>query len=230
MAEISIIIPTLNEQEGIEHFLQPLQLLRPHCELILVDGGSDDNTIALAQPYVDEVLYSGSGRAIQMNVGAAMASAPLFLFLHADTLLPENALQQIEYANKNHYLWGRFDVNLTGKHILLKLVSTLMNSRSRYTGIATGDQALFIQKSLFETLDGFADIALMEDIELSTRLKKQAKPYCSKSKVITSGRRWIEFGVIKTISLMWWLRLRYFLGADPEHLAQLYKKGKFWIT
>ena len=227
MADISIIIPVLNEQAGIESFLHALQALRPHCELLLVDGGSDDNTVALAQPYVDDIVFSDAGRAIQMNIGAAMATSPILLFLHADTYLPDNVLEQISCAI-NHHRWGRFDVKLTGEPIILIVVAWLMNIRSRWTGIATGDQAIFVEKSLFEQLNGFADISLMEDIELSTRLNKLAKPYCSKSKVFTSGRRWINFGVFKTISLMWWLRLQYFLGASPERLVQLYQKGNFW--
>jgi len=228
MAQISIIIPVLNEQAGIEAFLQSLQSLRPQCELIVVDGGSDDNTVALTHPYVDDVIHTEQGRAIQMNVGAVTASAPILLFLHADTYLPENAISQIRQAIDEGYHWGRFDISLTGQHSLLKLIACLMNIRSRLSGIATGDQAIFVTKELFEQQGDYKHIALMEDIDLSARLKQVCKPFCSRSKVISSGRRWISFGVIKTIVLMWWLRFRYFSGAKPESLAKLYKTGKFW--
>lgn len=228
MAALSIIIPVLNEQAGIESFLQALQVLRPECELIVVDGGSSDNTVALSQPYVDDIVCATQGRAVQMNIGAAMASAPALLFLHADTFLPDDVLKQIQTAFNNNYDWGRFDVKFSDKHCLLRLVASFMNIRSRLTGMTTGDQAIFIQKAVFETLNGFSDIPLMEDIELSSRLKQHSKPYCSRSKVQTSARRWLNFGIIKTILLMWWLRLRYFIGTEPQLLAILYREGKFW--
>jgi len=228
MAELSIIIPTLNEEVGIITFLTKLQVLRPQCELIVVDGGSDDETVALAESYVDDVIKSAQGRAIQMNVGAAMASAPILLFLHADTYLPDDAVERVHYALNEGYHWGRFDIKLSGKHKMLSIIAWLMNIRSRWTGIATGDQAMFVKKSLFDQIGGFTDIVLMEDIALSAKLKEKGKPSCLRSKVISSGRRWLNFGVIKTILLMWWLRLRYYLGTDPVDLEQLYRKGQFW--
>jgi len=228
MADISIIIPTLNEEVGITLFLTKLQALRPQCELIVVDGGSEDETANLAEPYVDDVVKSGKGRSTQMNVGAAMATAPIVLFLHSDTYLPEGAIEQIHHAINKGYSWGRFDIKLSGKARMLTIVAWLMNRRSRWTGIATGDQAIFVEKSLFDQVGGYADIALMEDIELSGKLKQVSKPYCSSKKVTSSGRRWMSFGVFKTISLMWYLRLRYFFGADPTELAKLYRKGLFW--
>ncbi len=228
MPDISIIIPTLNEEVGIITFLTKLQVLRPQCELILVDGGSDDETTTLAAAYVDDVIKADKGRSIQMNVGTAMASAPIVLFLHSDTYLPDDAIEQIQYAMSKGYRWGRFDISLSGKAKMLGIVAWLMNKRSRWTSIATGDQAIFVEKSLFEQVGGYADIALMEDIELSAKLKQVSKPYCSRKKVTSSGRRWLSFGIFKTIRLMWWLRLRYFLGADPIELEQLYRKGLFW--
>ncbi len=227
MTEISIIIPSLNEEAGIVAFLSPLQALRPQCELILVDGGSIDNTVNLAQDYVDKLINAKAGRAKQMNEGAAVANAPILLFLHADTVLPDDAIEQIQHAVKLGYQWGWFNITLTG-HYLLSVVAWLMNKRSRLTGISTGDQTLFIDKTSFTELGGFADISLMEDIELTSRLKKRGQAYCILSKVISSGRRWLKFGIIKTILLMWSLRLRYFFGASPNELEQLYRKGQFW--
>lgn len=228
MADISIIIPTYNEEVGIITFLTKLQALRPECELIVVDGGSEDDTVSLVEPLVDDVVRSDKGRGLQMNVGAAMASAPILLFLHADTYLPKDAVEHIHQAMNKGFQWGRFDIKLSGKSVILSLVAWMMNKRSCWTGIATGDQALFVEKELFEKLGGYADIALMEDIELSSKLRKHHKPYCIKNKVISSARRWLSFGVVKTILLMWWLRLRYFLGTDPTDLEQLYRKGRFW--
>jgi len=228
VADISIIIPTLNEEVGITPFLTKLQALKPQCELIVVDGGSEDETVSLAEPYVDDAVKSDKGRSTQMNVGAAMATAPIVLFLHSDTYLPNDAIEQIHHAINEGFRWGRFDIKLSGKARMLTIVTWLMNRRSRWTGIATGDQAIFVEKSLFDKVGGYADIALMEDIELSGKLKAVSKPFCSRKKVTSSGRRWLSFGVFKTISLMWWLRLRYFLGADPTLLEQLYRKGIFW--
>ena len=225
---ISIIIPTLNEQAGIADFLAELQPLRSQCELILVDGGSVDNTVALAENQVDHIVLSEQGRAMQMNAGAKIATAPMVLFLHADTFLPTDALEQIQQAMTTNHQWGRFDIRLTGKHIMLPIISWFMNKRSCWTGIATGDQGIFVDKNLFDKVGRFPAIALMEDIALSKKLKQIGKPYCSHSKVISSGRRWLKFGVFKTIALMWWLRLRFFLGVCPNTLAQQYREGRFW--
>jgi len=228
MTDISIIIPTLNEEVGIITFLTKLQALRPQCELIVVDGGSDDETVRLAEPHVDDVIKSDKGRATQMNVGVAMASAPIVLFLHADTYLPDDVIEQINRATNKGHKWGRFDIKLSGRSKILTIVSWLMNKRSRWTGIATGDQAIFVEKEAFDQVGGYADIALMEDIELSGKLKEVSKPFCSAKKVTSSGRRWMSFGVFKTICLMWWLRLRYFFGTEPAELEKLYRKGLFW--
>jgi len=226
--KISIIIPTLNEALGLRPFLTELQALRSQCELIVVDGGSDDDTIMIAEEYVDDVVKTQQGRAIQMNTGAAMASTPLLWFLHADSRLPDNAINAIDQAIHQGYQWGHFDIKLSGKSIWLSIIVWMMNRRARWTGIATGDQALFVDKQLFEQLDGFADISLMEDIELCSRLKNLSKPYCIQAKLITSSRRWIRFGIVKTVLLMWWLRLQFYYGVSPKKLEYLYRKGLFW--
>lgn len=224
----SIVIPTLNEQATISRCLHALQDLRESAEIIVTDGGSIDDTLALAEPLADLVLIGSAGRARQMNHGANHAQGDILIFLHADTFLPDRALERIEQSFKDGACWGRFDIRLTGEHWMLAVIANLMNFRSRLTGIATGDQAIFVDRKTFETADRYPDIALMEDIALSKALKKFGKPACLKAKAISSGRRWEKFGVFNTIAMMWTLRLRYFFGEDTESLAYLYKNGKSW--
>ncbi|MGR8930463.1 MAG: TIGR04283 family arsenosugar biosynthesis glycosyltransferase [Gammaproteobacteria bacterium] len=219
---ISIIIPVVNEAAQIADCLHALQAMRPHCQVIVVDGGSDDNGPALAAPLADKLLRSQRGRAKQMNTGAAHADAKLLLFLHADTRLPHDAYDSISRLIPSAYQWGRFDVTFDNPKAIFKVIAFMMNWRSRLTGIATGDQALFVSKQVFEGVGGFPNIALMEDIALSRLLKKQSKPCCLDSKVTTSSRRWLQHGVLNTIFLMWRLRLAYFFGADPDGLAKRY--------
>lgn len=225
MQRISIIIPTLNEAENIQPTLDRLQPLRSRGhEVILVDGGSSDDTVDMARPEVDRILNSEPGRAHQMNVGASQARGDIFWFLHADTLIPELADQIIDTVvdNKSR-AWGRFDVRLSGKDRRFRLIEWMMNRRSRLTGIATGDQGIFITRALFKKIDGFAEQPLMEDIEISRRLKRHARPTCLKQKLITSSRRWEARGIWRMVFLMWRLRLRYALGGDPHKLARLYR-------
>lgn len=226
--QISIIIPVLNEAAEIVTTLASLQHLRAQsAEIIVVDGGSRDDTVTLAQPLADLVICSDQGRAQQMNAGARCASGNILLFLHADTHLPADAHHLIvKGLAENDQRWGRFDVRLSGSHLLLRAVESLMNWRSRLTGIASGDQAIFVQRDGFMKIGGFPEIPLMEDIALSHLLKKQGKPLCLHARVITSSRRWERAGIVRTILLMWRLRLAYALGADPERLAAKYYKSQ----
>ncbi len=226
MKRFSFIIPTWQEAGEIEACLNALQPLRRQAEILVIDGGSDDCTPTLAFPLADRVLIAPRGRARQMNTGAWLAQGEILVFLHADTRLPEGALADIASALSAH-AWGRFDLCLASRHPLLKLVARMINLRSRLTRIATGDQAIFVTRQAFWQVGGFPDQRLMEDIELCRRLKSLGPPACLKSKVITSARRWEKFGIARTILLMWWLRFRYFLGADPNRLACLYQSGKF---
>lgn len=220
---VSIIIPMLNEAAGVAKFLQSLAAVHTtSVEVIVVDGGSSDQTVALAAPHVDRVIQSAKGRATQMNAGSAVASGSVLLFLHADTRLPPGALEAVNHAIAQGATWGRFDVTLEGRSHWLRLVATMMNWRSRLTSIATGDQAMFVTRAAFRAVGGFPQIALMEDIALSKLLKKLAPPANLRQRVVTSGRRWERQGVLRTILLMWRLRLAYFLGADPNQLAQHY--------
>jgi len=224
---ISIILPTLNEDAQIVTCLRALQPLRAQiCELIVVDGSSQDQTAALAKPLADHVIVSPKGRAAQMNAGAALAQGDILWFLHADSLPPLNAIDLIRaaLAHPNRY-WGRFDVRLSGRQPLLRVVETLMNLRSRCTSIATGDQGIFVRRHLFERVGGYPPVALMEDIALGTRLRRHSRPVCLRQRVQTSSRRWERNGILRTILLMWRLRLAYFLGTDPERLARLYYRS-----
>lgn len=223
--QLSIIMPVLNEAGQIGSGLQALQPLRGLAELLLVNGGSNDGSAQIAEPLVDEILHSPRGRARQMNVGAKQAQTEVLLFLHADTCLPDNATNLILQAVNAGYLWGRFDVAFDCPDSVYRLIAFMMNQRSRLTGIATGDQALFMTRQAFQTVGGFPDIALMEDIAISAKLKKLGKPCCLSAKVVTSARRWQRHGVLKTILFMWWLRLCYFFGADPDRLAARYYRG-----
>jgi rSAM/selenodomain-associated transferase 2 len=220
---LSIVIPALNEAEHIRDTLQPLQSLRARGhEVILVDGGSDDDTPRAAAALVDRCLTAPAGRARQMNAGVVSASGDILWFLHADTRVAPASDRIILTACGQTDCWGRFDVRLSGRQPRLRLVERLMNLRSRLTGIATGDQGMFVTRELFERVGGFPDIPLMEDIELSKRLRAVRRPLCLRQQVLTSSRRWEEQGIVRTIGLMWALRLAYFLGVPAERLAVRY--------
>jgi rSAM/selenodomain-associated transferase 2 len=220
--KLSIILPALNEASDIVATLTALQPLRAAGhELIVVDGGSVDATALLASVDADQVINSARGRARQMNAGAAAASGDGLLFLHADTRLPAQADSLIQKALQDR-LWGRFDVKISGRPALLRVVAGMMNRRSRLTGIATGDQAMFMTRAAFDAAGGFPDQPLMEDIELSKRLKRLGPPACLRQQVVTSGRRWERYGVWRTILLMWRLRFDYWRGVPVERLAARY--------
>lgn len=222
--KVSIIIPVLNEEENLPHTLEQLQEFRREGhEVVIVDGGSSDNSLLLVHDRADIVIVSQPGRAAQMNNGAAVATGNVLLFLHADSVLPDDAVSLIlSHADKKN-LWGRFDIRLSSKKHIFRLIESLVNLRSRLTSIATGDQAIFVERKLFDKVAGFPEIALMEDITLSGRLKKISSPICLRQKVLTSSRRWEKKGVIATVLLMWKLRLYYFFGVSPEKLKQLYR-------
>jgi rSAM/selenodomain-associated transferase 2 len=221
---LSIIIPVLNEGDNVVAALDALADLRAlGVEVIVVDGGSRDATVQRARLRADRVLSAPRGRARQMNAGAEKAVGEVLLFLHADTRLPDAAeLVLLNGLERSGRAWGRFDVSIAGKQPLLALVARLMNARSRLTGIATGDQAIFVRRDDFAAAGAFREIPLMEDVALSKRLKRIARPACLRERVVTSGRRWERRGTLRTIVLMWRLRLAYALGADPGRLARRY--------
>ena len=224
MSNLSIVMPVLDEGESIGATLDALADLRAlGTEVIVVDGGSRDATIQRTRPRADRVILAPRGRAPQMNAGAEKASGGVLLFLHADTRLPADAdhilLSGLERSGR---AWGRFDVKIEGRSPLLRVIAWFMNIRSRLTGIATGDQAIFVRRAAFQAAGGFPAIPLMEDIALCKRLKRVSPPLCLRDCVVTSGRRWEKNGVINTMILMWRVRFAYFCGADPKKLAQQY--------
>ena len=222
---LSIVVPVLNEAQDIAAFLAPLQALRElGHERIVVDGGSSDSTADATRPLADHVVTSPRGRAIQMNCGARIGSGDALIFLHADTQLPDNAPGLIE-KTLMHHAWGRFDVKIAGRSGWLPVIAAMMNLRSRLSGIATGDQAIFVSRSAFDAVGGYPDQPLMEDIELSKRLKRIGPPACLRARVATSGRRWERHGVRRTVLLMWRLRLDYWRGVPAEQLAARYHPG-----
>lgn len=223
----AIIIPVLNEAEGIVTCLSHLQSLREvGHEIILVDGGSVDGTPELARSSVDQLVKTSAGRARQMNAGAHVAKEDVLVFLHADTFLPSTAMQDITHAlGITNKLWGHFSVRLSGRQPVFRLIEWMMNRRSCITGIVTGDQAMFIRREVFALAGGFDEIPLMEDIAMSKKLKTYSRPACLRTRVCSSSRRWERHGIIRTVFLMWSLRLRYWLGTSPDVLVRRYYKN-----
>jgi len=222
---VSIVVPALDEARGIAATLAPLQRLRAAGhEVIVVDGGSADATMALAAPLADRVFAAPRGRASQMNAGASAAAGDVLLFLHADTRLPAGAVATLLLEmSRSGRRWGRFDVTIDGDARALDLIAAMMNARSRLTGIATGDQAIFVERALFRAVGGYPEQPLMEDVELSQRLKRAGgPPLCLRQRVVTSGRRWQRRGTWRTVVAMWRWRFAYWRGADPARLAAEY--------
>ena len=222
--KLSIIVPMLNEAAQLpDLFAHLLPFQRSGCEIIFADGGSTDGSAKLAVVMGFKVVQTERGRARQMNAGAVVSQGNVLLFLHADTRLPVGAMQQIEHALTGAKRWGRFDVCITGRPFMLRVIGQFMNLRSRLSGIATGDQAIFMRRIVFERLRGYPDQPLMEDVEMCKRLKTFSRPACISSCVTTSGRRWETRGVWSTILLMWRLRWAYWRGTDAAELARLYR-------
>jgi rSAM/selenodomain-associated transferase 2 len=221
---VSVVVPVLEEAAGVAASLAGLQAPRAAgAEVIVVDGGSRDATRAIAAPLADRLIEAPRGRATQMNAGARVARGAVILFLHADTVAPPGAIEGLAARlAASGCSWGRFDVSIAGADPLLALVAVLMNVRSRLTGVATGDQAIFVRRDAFERAGGFPDIPVMEDVALSKILKRESPPLCLRERVVTSGRRWERHGTLRTVFLMWRLRLAYALGADPRRLARRY--------
>lgn len=220
--KLSVIVPVLNEADVIGANLQALLAAAPH-EIIVVDGGSTDQTREICRQLGVTLVTSQPGRGRQMNVGAGRASGDVLLFLHADTRLPTGALRDIAaILRDSHCPGGRFDVEIDGTHWMLKIVAALINQRSRLTGVATGDQGIFVRRPVFQSMGGFPEVPLMEDIAFCRKLKRIGPIACLRSRVITSGRRWESDGVWRTIIKMWALKLAYLAGVSPHRLKRFY--------
>lgn len=218
---ISVIIPCYNEAERLPSLLEALRAGQSRLQIIVVDGGSSDNTAALAEDLADAVVVSARGRAVQMNAGAAMAEGDVLWFVHGDTefCAPiDQYLSEIDAASS----WGFCRLRLSGRQWYFRMIAAMINLRSGVQAIGTGDQALFVRRKLFDEIGGYAQIPLMEDVALCKTLKKVAKPLKLQLGLITSSRRWEQQGVIKTVLLMWQLRLLYFIGVSPETLVKRY--------
>lgn len=218
---VSFVIPVLNEQASVAGLLCDLRLRYPGCELIVVDGGSTDGTVAIALPLCDQLLVGERGRARQMNLGGQVASAPYIFFLHADSC-PGVSAAELDACLAELPPWGFCRVRLNGEHIFFRIIEWFMNQRSRLSAVATGDQMMFVQKTVFEHSGGFDVIPLMEDVAYCKRLRRLSRPLIISEPVVTSSRRWEDSGVIKTVVRMWLLRLGYFLGVAPETLWRHY--------
>lgn len=220
---LCIVVPVLDEAPGLAARLLELQQFRRRgAHLVVVDGGSQDDSLAIARAHADLAFVAPRGRAAQMNAGAAACPADRLLFVHADTRLPDDADALVARAVDGPSAWGRFDVRIDSRRAALRLVGRAINLRSRFTGIATGDQCMFVRHDLFRAVRGFPDIPLMEDIGMSRRLLRHGRPACLRERVVTSARRWERDGVWRTVLLMWRLRASYFFGADPAQLALRY--------
>lgn len=218
--QVSIIIPTLNEAARLQPLLQTLS--SPAIELIVADGGSNDGTVDMVRQYADHLTQGSPGRARQMNAGAASASGEWLWFVHADTRLLHplgDYLAAIEGADH----WGFFELQLSSPGFCFRTIERFINWRSRLSLVATGDQGIFMRRHLFNELGGFAEQPLMEDVEMSKRLRAAVPAAVSHRMLQTSSRRWEQRGVIRTVLLMWRLRLLYFLGASPQWLARQYR-------
>ena len=214
---VSVIVPLLNEEAATQPLLRHLVAL--HAEqVVIVDGGSSDNTRRIMLDAGYQVIDSPAGRAGQMNAGAKYATQEILLFLHADTELPQNYKSELAKAN----VWGRFDVRFDSASKSMAMIAFFINLRSRISGVATGDQAIFVDRDVFASIGGYPDFPLMEDVALCKRLRQLHRPFSSRARATTSARRWEQNGVINTIVMMWWYRFAYFLGVSPTKLKQGY--------
>ena len=228
MQQISIVIPVLNDATALGRLLDDLDsILGIDAQRIVVDGGSEDGSYELACERADCALRTAAGRARQLAAGIVAAHGRWIWMLHADTRVDGAAWRALRTAiASDGAAWGRFDVRLSGREAAFRMIETLMNLRSRWSGICTGDQGIFVRRDLLELIDGVPDQPLMEDIELTKRLRRYAKPICIDTALGVSARRWQQRGIASTVLLMWRLRLQYFFGTPAEVLVREYYDGR----
>jgi len=221
---VAVVIPVLNEAELLLQHIREFKALHNEHHVVFCDAGSEDETCALLQQHGLHYCTSQRGRALQMNTGASACNNNILLFIHADTMISSSDIKLVKKAMQDEsVVGGRFDICLSGKAFAFRIIETMINLRSRITGVSTGDQCQFVRRSVFEAMGGFPEQALMEDVELSKRLKHYGKVTCLKQKVVTSSRRWEKYGIVKTILLMWKLRFLYWFGTPAEKLAEIYR-------
>jgi rSAM/selenodomain-associated transferase 2 len=222
-ARLSVIVPMLDEESAIADTLSALRSGAPDAEIVVVDGGSADRSVELARPLCDVLVTSARGRAIQMNAGATRATGDVFAFVHADTLVPATFASDIDAAlADSRVAGGRFDLRLDDPHPLCRLIGILINLRSRLSRTATGDQAIFVRRNVFQQLGGFPLIPICEDLAFARRMKRSGRVACLRSQVVTSARRWRRRGILRTVLTMWTIRALYLAGVTPARLARIY--------
>jgi len=223
---IAVIVPVLNEQAALPALIDRLKMLSVD-EVVVVDGGSMDGTCDLLDVSGLRWITAPAGRAVQMNTGSAICLSDIYLFIHSDTEIDSSCFDAIKAAMQHpETVGGRFEVRLSGGHPALRMIAWFINLHSRLSGISTGDQCLFVRRSVFMRMGGFPELPLMEDIEFSKRLKRQGRIACLRERVTTSSRRWEQHGILKTVLLMWCLRLLYWLGVPAARLATMYRQAR----
>jgi rSAM/selenodomain-associated transferase 2 len=220
---LSVIVPMLNEAAAIADALRAIRLGAPDAEVIVVDGGSTDASVATARPLCDQLIVASRGRALQMNVGAHASNGSVLAFVHADTIVPPTfAVDIADALSDRDVVGGRFDVQLDADALPYRIIGAMISLRSRISRTGTGDQAIFVRRNVFDGIGGFADIELCEDLEFTRRMKRVGPVACLYSRVTTSARRWSRDGIVRTVLLMWLIRVLYLLGVPPNRIKRMY--------
>jgi rSAM/selenodomain-associated transferase 2 len=223
MKKLSVVVPMLNEASAIANTLGAIRRGAPDAEIVVVDGGSTDASVAAAQPLCDYVFVATRGRARQMNAGARASHGDVLVFVHADTIVPSTFAADIASALLDPaVLGGRFDVKLDATALPYRVIGAMISLRSRISRTGTGDQAIFVRRDIFDRLGGFPDLELCEDLEFTRRLKRTGRIACLRTQVTTSARRWSRDGVVRTVFRMWMIRAMYLLGVPPARLKRMY--------